>query len=328
MKSEVGMLRIVVLLSLCAAPLAAQQNPFKADSRIKSALIAYTVSGATTGTEEYARDGDRIAVRTTSSMKMLGKTVESDQLTLTTPDSMYTVNLVEKQGMAMPNFGPLMAEEYDGLPGDRKKQLHENMKLAAEVFGRALGMGDLSTVQKAEGKETVAGHECEVRRMGEWTFCALAAAPEINLKTSGSLMCMEVNQVATSVSLDGAVPGDRFAVPSGIAWTPPDSAIQDGEATARAMVQMFASDEFRDSLLAQQKEMDEKQAEMKSEGEEMTPEEREQACEDFRKAMNIDLQAAFADAMQQAATDAATSAAQNAAAGAVEGVKKKLKIRF
>src|SRR5262245_49633973 len=90
-----------------AAPLSAQPNPFKQPkSSLKAAEVAYTLSGDMTGTALLAADGDRIVHKQTGSMKMMGKTSTVDNWTLTTPDSVFSVDLTKKQGFAMPNMLP------------------------------------------------------------------------------------------------------------------------------------------------------------------------------------------------------------------------------
>jgi hypothetical protein len=319
---------VPVFLTILAAapPLAAQVNPFKSGGRsVKSAIIAYNLSGSISGTEELALDGDRLARRGATSMKMFGKTVTSETLVLTTHDSVYSVDLTKKTGFAMPNYGPFLAEEYDRLPGKQKKQLQQNLELAAQTLGRAFGLGTIAQANQVAGQETVAGQACDVRKFGDWSVCALAADPSITLRTSGEILCMEMNTVATSAVINQGAPADKFALPAGVAWTPRDTSLsRDPKATAKEMLQMLSSEEFRDSLLAAQKQMT--AAEDSAGVREMTPEEREQSCAQLRQAYNVDLGAAFTHALGNLAQSAAKSAAENALKGAANEIRRRIRI--
>jgi len=315
-----------VVLFAATSSLAAQVNPFKPSGRsVKSAVIAYTVSGAMSGTEELALDGDRMARRGATSMKMFGRTVTSETLTLTTRDSVYSVDLTKKTGFAMPNYGPFLADEYDRLSGKQKKQLQQNLELAAQTLGQAFGLGSIAQANQVAGQETVAGQTCDVRKFGDWSVCALAADPSITLRTSGEIMCMELNTVATSATINQGASADKLAMPSGVVWTPPDTSLsRDPKATAKEMLQMLSSEELRDSLLAAQKDM--KAAEDSAGVKQMTPAEREQACAQLREAYHIDLGAAFTRALGNVARNAAKSAAENALKGAASSLRRRIRI--
>jgi hypothetical protein len=320
-----SMVMVAVVLLAARAPLAAQANPFKpGGGAVQSAVITYALSGTMAGTEELTVDGDRMARRGSTTMKMFGKTVSSETLVLTTHDSVYSVDLTKKSGFALPNYAPYMADEYDRLSGKQKKQLQQNMELAAQTLGQAFGMGSIAQANKVVGQETVAGQACEVRKFGDWSVCALAADPRIALKTSGEIMCMDMSQVATSATINQGAPADKFAAPTGIRWAPPDTAFRDPKTTAKQMLEMLSSEEFRDSLLATQKNM--KAAEDSAGVRQMTPEEREQSCQQLRQAFKVDLGAAFTQALHNLARDAATSAAENALRGAANSLRRHIRI--
>lgn len=307
-------------------PLVAQVNPFRpARGGVQSAAITYTLSGSISGTEDLVLDGDRVVRRGATRMKMFGKTVTSESLVLMTHDSVYSVDLTKKTGFAMPNYGPYLADEYDHLPGKQKKQLQQNLELAAQTLGRAFGMGNIAQANQVVGQETVAGQACEVRKFGDWSVCALAADPRITLRTSGEVMCLEMSTVATSAAINQGAPAAKFALPAGVAWTPPDTSLsRDPKATAKEMLRMLSSEEFRDSLLAAQKKMT--AAEDSAGVREMTPEEREQSCAQLRQAFNVDLGAAFTHALGTVAQRAAKSAAENALQGAANSLRRRIRI--
>jgi len=318
-------LGLVAVMAL-SAPLLAQVNPFRpAGGGVQSAVIAYTLSGSISGTEELTLDGDRMARRGTTSMKMFGKTVTSESLELMTHDSVYSVDLAKKTGFAMPNYAPYLADEYDHLPGKQKKHLQQNLELAAQTLGQAFGMGNIAQANQVVGQETVAGETCEVRKFGDWSVCALARDPRIALKTSGEIVCMEMNTVAMSAAINQGAPAAKFAVPAGVKWATPDTSLsRDPKATAKEMLRMLSSEEFRDSLLAAQHKMT--AAEDSAGVREMTPEQREQSCAQLRQAYNVDLGAAFTHALGAVAESAAKSAAENALQGAANSLRRRIRI--
>ena len=156
-----------------AVPLYAQPNPFKQPkTSIKGAEVAYTLSGDMTGTALLAADGDRIVHKQTGSMKMMGKTSTVDSWTLTTPDSIFSVDLTKKQGFAMPNLAPIMADAYDNLDGAGKQRLHQNMQDMGAMLGKMFNLGSLNAGDKLSNK-TYAGQECEERKFGPMTVLSL-----------------------------------------------------------------------------------------------------------------------------------------------------------
>jgi hypothetical protein len=309
-----------------SAPLAAQVNPFKpGGGAVHSAVIAYTLSGSLSGTEELALDGDRMVRRGSTSMRVFGRTVTSESVVLSTHDSVYSVDLTKKTGFVLPNYGPYLADEYDRLSGKQKKQLQQNLELAAQTMGQAFGMGNIAQANQAVGQETVAGQTCDLRKFGDWSVCALAADPRITLKASGEIMCMEMNTVASSATINQGVPADEFALPAGVSWSPRDTSLsRDPKATAKEMLQMLSSEELRDSLLAAQKKMT--AAEDSAGVREMTPEEREQSCAQLREAYHVDLGAAFMHALGNMAESAAKTAAENALKGAANTIRRRIRI--
>src|SRR5258707_936628 len=203
---------LVAALAIAAVPLSAQANPFKvAKPGLKTLAVTYSLTGDIAGTATVAMDGDRMARRQTSTMKMMGKTSSSDSWTLVTPDSSYMADLTKKQGTVMPNMLPIMARAYDGLDGDAKKRMHQNMQDMATMMSRAFSLSSLNSGEKL-GTKTYAGQECEEKKFGSFSVCTMTKAP-VMLHSQGSLVCMNFEETATSVIL-GAPPADAFTPPA------------------------------------------------------------------------------------------------------------------
>lgn len=315
-----------------AAPLSAQPNPFKQPkSGIKGAEVAYTLSGDMTGTALLAADGDRIVHKQTGSMKMMGKTSTVDSWTLTTPDSMFTVDLTKKQGYAMPNLAPLMADAYDNLDGAGKQRLHQNMQDMGAMLGKMFNLGSLNAGDKLSTK-TYAGQECEERKFGPMTVCTMKKAP-ITLHSQMSLVCMNFEETATEVKLTTPAAA-AFTAPAGITWKQNAQFQQNPDSMARGFVLYLASQQLADSLAKAKAQLAQAQGSGNAgQPPEMTAEQKasmQQACEALK---NFDIGKALADATGQmmkeiaeAAKRQATESAKEAAQSKIKGLFKKPKI--
>ncbi len=315
--------------ALAATTLAAQPNPFKVPKgAIKAASISYTMSGDATGTASVAFDGDRMVRKQSGTMKMMGKTTNTETWSLITPDSMYTADLGKKQGTVAPNVMPHFAKAYDELDGAGKKRLHQNLQDMGSMLAQSIGFAGMTAGEKT-GTRTYAGQECEERTMGSFSVCTMTKAP-ITLHSKGTLICFNFEETATAVNI-GAAPAEAFAVPAGIAWKA-DAHLQQPDSMARGYVMYLASQQLADSIAKAKSELAAAQA--KSGGStEMTPEQKasmQQACEVMK---NFDLGKALADATGQmakevadAAKRAATDAAKEKATGKIKGLFGKPKI--
>jgi hypothetical protein len=324
------MYRLVVVAALAAvvAPLHAQPNPFKPPkSGVKAAQITYSLTGDITGTATVAIDGDRTARHQTSTMKMMGKTVNTDSWTLTTPDSSYSADLTKKQGVVMPNMLPHFGSAYEELDGDAKKRFHQNMEDMASLLSRAFSLVSLNAGEKV-GTKTYAGQECEERKLASFSICTMTKAP-IMLHSQGSLVCLNFEETATEVKL-AAPSGDAFATPAGITWKV-DARVGKPDSLAKGYVMYLASQQLSDSLAKVKAQLEAAKAQQASSGKPatLTPEqqsEMQKACEALK---NIDTGKMLSDAtgqMKQAMVDEAKRAAADAAKSKIKGLFHKPKI--
>lgn len=321
---------LVAALAAVALP-AIAQNPFKVKKSDGKVEVSYTMSGDMSGKSSMAMDGERMAHRSTSTTKMMGKTTSSDTWTLVTPDSAYRADLTKKKGTVGPNLLPHMAKAYDDLDGDAKKRLHQNMDDMAAFMSKAFGSLGLSGGEKL-GTKTYAGQECEERKMGGFEICTMNKAP-IMLHTKASIVCLNYEETATEVKL-GSVSADAFAMPAGVVFTP-DEHMQNADSTAMGFVKYLASQQLADSLAKAKTEMEAAQAQAGPSGQmpKLTPEQQasmQKACDAMK---NLDVGKMISDAsnqmlkgMAEQAKQAAVNAAKNAAENKVKSIFKKPKI--
>lgn len=323
---------LTAVLSAIALPAAAQQNPFKLPkARIGSAAVTYSLTGDNAGSATLAFDGDRMARRQTSTMKMMGKTTNTAEWTLTTPDSTWRANLTKKTGTVAPNLLPFMAKAYDDLNGAGKKRLHQNMEDMASMLSQGFGLANINSGEKL-GTRSYAGQECQEKKFGSFTVCTMTKAP-IMLHTQGSLICFNFEETATEVRL-GSAPGDAFAPPPGITFQP-DRHLEHPDSMAKGFVGYLASQQLADSIAKGKAELAAAKAKQEQAGQptKLTPEQEAQMQKGCEMLKNFDLGKAISDATDQlmkemadAAKRAAVDAAKNAATSKINGFFKKIRI--
>jgi hypothetical protein len=319
---------VVLLAGTLASPVDAQPNPFKLPKLNLKGEVNYALGGDMKGTAYTAFDGDRVVTRSTSTTKMMGKETKLSSWTLVTSDSMYNADLEKKKGYQAPNLLPFMAKAYDGLDKGGKQRFHGNLKQMGAMFSRAFDIGSLGSVAEKKGEKTIAGEVCEEREFMGFTVCTMKRGPRIALETTGSLVCYQYQQTATSVSL-AAPAGAAFAPPEGIVFQQ-DPMMQNPDSVSRGFVGYLASQELSDSLAKAQAELEQAKAKAAAEGKptELTPAEKEQmkaACETLK---NLDLNSVMASAtkamvaaLKQAAVDEAKKGATNKLKGLIKKPK-------
>ena len=323
-------LALGAVLGLLASSAAAQQNPFKLPKNNTSVAVEYSYAGDMQGTGQRAISHDRVMQHQTTTGKFFGKTSTMDSWTLSTPDSSYSADLTKKTGVAGPNVLPHMAKAYDDLDGASKQRLHQNMQDMVQMISRAFGTQAMWSDEKVATK-TYAGEKCDERTFGSFSICSMQSAPAVPLHVSGSLMCVDYEETATSVK-KGDPPASDFAPPAGITFRT-DSNLANPDSMARGFVKYLASQELADSIAKAKSEMA-KQSNASSASttnappRELTPEEREQqrkACEALK---NFDLGRAMSDATKQVFSEAAHEVVQEKKAEAKEDAKQKIKGLF
>jgi hypothetical protein len=324
-------------LGFLASSAAAQQNPFKLPKNNTPVSVQYTYTGDMQGTGQRAVSHDRVMEHRSTTGKFFGKTSTEDSWTLITPDSSYSADLTKKTGVAAPNVLPLMAKAYDDLDGTSKQRLHQNMQEMVQMISRAFGTQAMWSDEKV-GTKTYAGETCDERTFGSFSICSMQSAPAVPLHVSGSLMCVNYEETATSVK-KGEPAGSEFAPPAGVAFQR-DSNLANPDSMARGFVKYLASQELADSIAKAKSEMASKSnasnasstsnASTTSNGgtRELTPEEKEQQRQACEALKNFNLGKAMSDATKQVFSEAVNEAVQEKKAEAKEDAKQKIKGLF
>ncbi len=314
----------VLAAVLVAAPLSAQQNPFKLPHGNVSALaVDYAFAGDMTGTGQRVASHDRVMDRQTTTGKFFGKTSKFDSWTLMTPDSTYHADLTKKTGQRGPNMLPLMAKAYDDLDGNGKRRLRQNMQDMVQMISRAFGTSALVSDQKGVMR-TFAGEKCEERAFGTFTVCNMQGAAGVPLHVTGSLLCVDYEQTATAVRR-GEPAAAAFDPPAGIAFR--DNLMGNADSLARGYVGYLASQALTDSLAKVREQMASAGSAptATAPAHETTPEERaqqRQACEALK---NFDLGKEMHAATQRVVGDALHEAAKEKQNEVEQGAKNKIK---
>jgi len=203
-----ALLTFVMLLFL-SAPAHAVENPWTQKLPFKEAVVSYTISGTLTGKETiYVKDhGRTTAAYHIESGSSFGVPMNSRELTLTTPEWVYTVDLDDNSGTRQINPKKVIEDEFNQLSRkDQKKLVKNSRKLGITMVGDMSG-----TVEEKAVK--LMGYACDrVTVMGIET-CTLAGT-DFPMKVSGSIMGMQIHEEVTHIKKK-RVPKDKFNLPQG-----------------------------------------------------------------------------------------------------------------
>jgi hypothetical protein len=326
---------VFAALGVAAAPLLAQDNPFKTPKNKVSAIqVNYSYSGDMQGSAERAISQDKVMSHETTTAKMFGKTSTTDRWTLSTPDWTYDADLSKKTGVKHPNVLPYMEKAYDKLDGSSKQRLTQNLHDMAQIIARAFGPAALSAGAKGETK-TIAGEKCDEHSFAGFSVCSMKDAPAIPLELQANIVCVNFQETATSVKRADP-PAAEFNPPAGINFQN-DTNLANPDSMAKGFVTYLGSQQLTDSLAKAKAEMAKEQpaASASTSGgsekpAEMTPEQKEQqqkACEQLR---NLDVGKMMANATKSVLHEALTQVkndeeakAKNKATEKVKGLFKK-----
>ena len=203
------------ILSLCivllfATSAGAVENPWDMKLPFKSAMVEYELTGTMTGDKTiYVKDyGKTRAEYNNTTMKMMGMTQLQKEVIITTPDWEYTIDLMENTGTKQANLNKFMTQEFNKLSKSDQRKVVEN----AEKFGIATVDGMEGRVEKNASK--ILGYTCDKVSM-TGVVAHTITGTDLPLKTTGDIMGMKINQVATKV-MKGDVHPSKFALPTNI----------------------------------------------------------------------------------------------------------------
>lgn len=323
----------LILGGLLAAPgpSTAQQNPFKLDrGKLRSVEVHYDMTGDLAGTGMTALADGRLVTSSTSTGKFFGKESTTKSWALVTPEWMYSGDPTTGRGTKMPNMLAVMAKEFDVLSRDEKKRAVQNMADLAEAMAQAFG-GSMLRGEK-EGKRTIAGEECQEHVFGGFSTCSMTKAPEVVLHSSGKMLCLRFEQMATSVKLDGAVDPAVFELPAGMTFTTPEG-MTAPDSIARGFVRYLASEATSDSLGAAKARATAARDSVvtagnmsPTEADSLQAEQMQAACEALRDFDVGAMMTSAANSALKAIADAAVDEAKKAAGNKLKGLIRKPKV--
>ena len=236
MKTRLSLLlHLIIVSSFLCTSAAAQQNPWDIKLPFKEATVEYSITGSETGTETlYIKDyGKERAKRRTSTSKMMFMTTATDQLEITNPDWIYTIDMKAGSGTKVTNPVKYILAEYDRLSAGEKTMVNKN---AQEIGASALGGMQGSVQQNAAN---ILGYDCDLVSMGGTNVYSIHGT-DITLKSEMKTMGMNFSTVATSIK-QGAVADSMFAPPAGVPVTHDQEADEAAKAMAKSTMDTLKS---------------------------------------------------------------------------------------
>jgi len=201
-------LALAMTLAVCSAAYCTE-NPWTRKLPFKEAVVSYEISGTMKGSEKvYVKDyGASTAAYRSEVTAMFGVNEESRELTLTTPDWVYTVDLSDNTGTKQVNPKKVIQEKFDKLSRSDQKKLIKN----SEALGISM-VGDMSgSVERKAAK--ILGYSCDkVTVMGIDSYTLTGT--DFPVKVSGSLMGVTICETATDIR-KGRVDASKFNLPPG-----------------------------------------------------------------------------------------------------------------
>lgn len=224
-------LLLIVLLFAFANSAFALDNPWEQKLPFENATIKYQLGGTMAGTKTiYVDDyGKKTAEYSETTMKMFGMTQQQKEIIITTPDWVYTVDVMENFGSKQANPQKYMLEEFNNLSKSDQKKVLKNVD--------AMGV---STIEGMNGKleknvTTIMGYACDkVSIMG--TTAYTISNSELPLKIEGNTMGIQVSQMVTSIR-KGNAPYSKFNLPAGIDFEHNQAADQMMQTQAKSVMQ-------------------------------------------------------------------------------------------
>lgn len=188
---------LFVLALACSAH--ALDNPWNMKLPFKNAKIDYQLSGTMKGKKTlYIKDyGKTRAEYTETAMEIFGMRQEQKDLIITTPDWIYTINLLKKTGTRHVNMRKLMKQEFDKLSKKEKKKI--------------LTSNDGGIKKNAA---SILGYKCDQVKASGTTSYTISGT-DVVMKITGNTMGIEFSQTAIALKKKKAS-SSLFKVPDGI----------------------------------------------------------------------------------------------------------------
>lgn len=208
-------LAMAATLSLALAlAAAAGQDPFVIKNPFKTAIVKYRMSGMQNGTSQLYIKGRTQARHVNAATKVMGMTQQQKTIEIIMPTKMIKVDLIKRTAKATGNPAKYMADEYRKLSPAEKKQVEKNAKEMGASLMSSMGTGGQGGQMKVR-KGVFMGHKVKITTLMGFTNYAIENST-VSLKSTGSIMGMRQDTVATSVKLNAPVSDANISVPPGI----------------------------------------------------------------------------------------------------------------
>jgi len=233
----------VVLCVLPKTVAADDQSPWERKLPFKSAIIQYAISGMEEGRETVYIDdyGSRRAIYHETVSKMMGMTVTNSTFELVSPDSIYSYDLQNGEGVKTGNPQKYMIDEYRKLSAADKQKVRQNAGKMATVSAGAMGAEGMTAKVQPNAAE-ILGYSCDKVEVPGGGSSYLMHDTDLLLKTEMEMMGMKMTTVATSVT-KGDVDDKYFHHPAGITAEADAEADAMAEEMARQTVAMLRDPE-------------------------------------------------------------------------------------
>lgn len=221
----------VLIVLMLATSAIALETPWDKKLPFKGAAITYKVSGTLSGEKTiYVKDyGKTRAEFSDLSMKMFGMTQPQKEIIITSPDWIYTIDLVENIGSKQANPNKFMIEEFNSLSKKDQKKVLENVD--------RMGVSTLDGMNGSLEKNaaTIMGYACDkVSVMG--TTAYTLSGSDLPLKIEGDTMGVKVLQTVSNIQ-KGSVPSSKFKLPSTLVFEHDASIDQMMQTQAKTAIQ-------------------------------------------------------------------------------------------
>lgn len=207
MKKVAFALVMVCLLSTMAQ---GSSLPGMGQLPFKEGVVSYSLEGMVEGENiVYIKDsGATSAAYRTEVTKMMGLVDKLNELTITTPDWIYTIDLDDKSGEKQMNPQKYVSEKFSLLSASEKKKFTKN----SEELGITFIGGMSGDVEKRAKK--VKGYMCDkVTLMGLEAY--VLSNTNFPMGISGKIMGMGMKETVTSINLQSVDDG-KFEIPQGV----------------------------------------------------------------------------------------------------------------
>ncbi|MFH1153720.1 MAG: hypothetical protein V1793_07890 [Pseudomonadota bacterium] len=184
----------LLILIFTGLSLANEETPWDRKAPFEQAVISYTIQGAETGSETlYIRNyGLEQASYHRTSSTLSGTLTETNTVEITTPNWIYTYDLISETGEKTVNPTRFLIEAYRSLSPEEQKTVWANAKKVGPSI-----LEDISSAME-QNADMILGFSCDRTRMTETTVYTLHGT-DIVLKTEGSIMNQAYSMTATAI---------------------------------------------------------------------------------------------------------------------------------